>query len=44
MGRIEVAADHDGLGAAQLFGMGEERVVIAHFIGQPPVVLGPLGK
>ena len=24
--------------------MGEERVVIAHFIGQPPVVLGPVGK
>lgn len=44
MGRVEVAADHDGFGAAQLFGMGEERVVIAHFIGQPPVVLGPVGK
>ena len=44
VGRVEVAADHDGLGAAQLFGMGEERVVIAHFIGQPPVVLGPVGK
>ena len=44
VGRVEVPADHDGLGAAQLFGMGEERVVIAHFIGQPPVVLGPVGK
>ena len=44
MGRVEVPADHDGLGAAQLFGMGEERVVIAHFIGQPPVVLGSVGK
>ena len=44
VGRVEVAADHDGLGAAQLFGMGKERVVIAHFIGQPPVVLGSVGK